>query len=94
MKLTDTLSVSSDVVAREVHGETILLDLASGTYFGLDPVGARIWSLLKEVEGFTLSQVCDALFEEYDVPRDELEHDVLALAEKLAERRLVISSNL
>lgn len=89
MKLTDRLSASNDVVAREVGGETILLDLASGTYFGLDPVGARIWTLIEEAAGFTLSQVCDALFEEFEVSREELERDVLDLAEKLTEHRLV-----
>ena len=28
--------------------ETVILDLASGTYYGLDPVGARIWQLMAE----------------------------------------------
>lgn len=93
MKLTDRLIASSDVVAREVGGETILLDLASGTYFGLDPVGARIWSLIEEAESITLSQVCDAIFEEFEVPREELVRDVLALAEKLTEQQLVSSGD-
>lgn len=91
MKLTDRLSASSDVVSREVGGATILLDLASGTYFGLDPVGARIWTLIEEAEGLTLTQVCDAIFEDFEVPREELEHDVLALAGKLSEQHLAAS---
>ena len=93
MKLTDRLFASSNAVAREVGGETILLDLASGTYFGLDPVGARIWSLIEETDGFTLAQVCDALFEKFEVPREELEHDVTTFAQKLAEQHLVTSGD-
>jgi hypothetical protein len=55
MNLNDTFSVSAQVMARRVGNETVLLDLASGTYFGLDPVGARIWQLIgKEDAGGSL----------------------------------------
>ena len=94
MKLTDKLFVSSNAVAREVGGETILLDLTSGTYFGLDPVGARIWTLIEEAEGFTLAQVCDAIFEKFEVPREKLEHDVMTFAQKLTEQHLVTSGDI
>lgn len=88
MKLSDPITVSPDVVAREVGGEVMLLDLASGTYFGLDEVGARIWKVLDE-EGGTLADACDAVAAEYDVSREELERDVLDLAEKLIENGLL-----
>ena len=41
LKPSDKISISPQVVARELGGETVILDLSSGTYFGLDPVGAR-----------------------------------------------------
>ena len=56
-----------------------MLDLAQGAYFGLDPVGARMWQLL--AAGRTLAEVCDAVAEEYDAPRDAIERDLLALVE-------------
>ena len=40
MNLSDSLSIPSQVMARTVGDETVILDLASGTYFGLDPIGA------------------------------------------------------
>jgi hypothetical protein len=86
--LTDRVTPAPDVVAREVGGETILLDLASGNYFGLDPVGSRIWQLLEE-RGCTLVEACDVLIGEYEVERPQLEADVLALAERLREQNLV-----
>ena len=87
MKLTDRLATSDDAICRQVGGETVLLDIASGTYFGLDPVGARVWQLIDDGE-CTLSDACDRIGAEYDVPRDVLEQDVLALAEKLMEHGL------
>ncbi len=88
MKLTDKFLISDDVVARDVGGEVVLLDLASGTYFGLDSVGARIWQLLEE-DGRTLAEACDVVIQEYEVARDVLEHDVLELARQLAEHGLI-----
>lgn len=87
MKLTDKFAPSPNVIARGVGHETVILDLASGTYFGLDPIGARIWALIGD--GKTLAQACDVLVEEYDVTRDVLEADALALARDLAEKKLI-----
>lgn len=87
MKLTDRLEVSDDVVSREVGGETVLLDLVSGTYFSVDAVGARIWQII-EAEDTTLCAACDTVGEEYDVAREKLESDVLTFAEQLVEQGL------
>jgi hypothetical protein len=87
MRLADRLSIPPEVMTRTVGEETVILDLATGTYFGLDPVGARIWELVGE--GKTLGEVCEQMLEEYEVSREELEGDVLRLAEELAGRGLV-----
>lgn len=78
---------SEDVLFQEVGGEAVLLDLASESYFGLDPVGTRFWSLL---EGSTsLASVHQAMLAEYDVEPGQLESDLLALVSRLAEAGLV-----
>ncbi len=87
MNLTDKVTIPTQVMARQVGDETVILDLASGTYYGLDPVGARIWQLM--AEGQTLAQVRDVILAEYEVTRENLEHDVLALVQTLLERQLV-----
>lgn len=87
MKLNDTIRLSGDVVTREVGEETMLLDLASGTYFGLDPVGGRFWQLLEE--GKSALAARDALLEEYEVPAEELERDLETLLEDLVANGLV-----
>jgi hypothetical protein len=87
MKLSDKVSIPPQVMARTVGEETVILDLATGTYFGLDPVGARIWELLGE--GKTLDEICDQMLEEYEVSREELERDTLKLAQDLAGQGLI-----
>ena len=68
--LADRLTVSPDVVFRELEGEAVLLDLESGTYFGLNAVGTRIWSLIQERD--SLRAVLDAITDEYDAMPEAL----------------------
>jgi hypothetical protein len=88
MQLDQRIQVSDDVVAREVAGEMVLLDLASGLYFGLDPVGSRIWNRLSE-EPCSLAELCDLIEAEFDAPRDQIEGDIVALALEFSEKKLV-----
>jgi len=88
MKLDQRFQGSDDVVARKVAGEMVLLDLASGLYFGLDPVGSRIWELLSQ-NSCTLAELCDAIEAEFDAPREQIESDVIALTEQFSEKKLI-----
>ena len=87
MNLSDNVTIPSQVMARLVGDETVILDLASGTYYGLNPVGARIWQLM--AEGKSLASVCEILVEEFDVSRETLELDVLHLTKELCAKGLV-----
>ena len=90
MKLTDKITVSSEVVARGVGKDLVLLHLESGTYFGLDPVGARVWELIGEDK--TLAEIYEVLLKEYDVPREDLERDTINLLEDLLAQDLITPS--
>lgn len=87
MNLSAKVQIPPQVMARQVGDEQVILDLANGTYFGLDPVGARIWQLL--TDGQTLAEVCSTMLVEYEVTQETIEHDVLALVQTLVDRQLV-----
>jgi len=78
---------SDEVLLQEVGGEAVLLDLASEQYFGLDPVGTRIWALLGEDD--RLQYVHDTLCVEYGAEPARIGPDLLALIDQLAEAGLV-----
>ena len=88
--LSSNITISSEVLAQEVDGETVLLDLQSECYFGLDEVGTRIWQLLQE-QG-ELQKVFDTMLEEYDVDAKQLENDLNELLEKLLDEGLIVVS--
>lgn len=80
-------SPSGEVLFQEVGGEAVLLSLASERYFGLNPVGMRIWQLL--ARDSSLQSAFDALCVEYEVAPERLQSDLLALVAELAEAGLV-----
>jgi hypothetical protein len=81
------IEISPEVLFQEVSGETVLLDLDSEQYFGLDAVGTRVWQLIGA--GATAEAVVDTLLAEYEVERDTLEADVDELLGRLAEAGLI-----
>ena len=87
ISLETAFTVPDDVVFRELSGESVLLNLESGIYFGLDAVGTRAWQLM--VEHGRLDRVLENLLEEYDVPVDTLRHDLIDLFVQLTHHGLV-----
>jgi hypothetical protein len=90
MELIGKLTISTNAVARQVGDDTVILHLGSGTYFGLDAVGARIWQLMEE--GKSVNEICDVMLDEYEVSREDLEHDITGLIKDLVAQDLVSTS--
>ena len=78
--------LSPDAMFQEISGEGVILDLASASYFGLDEVGVRLWTLLQNDPSLQLA--CDALLVEYEVDRAQLETDLIQLVRELANAGL------
>jgi hypothetical protein len=87
MNFSQAVVIPPEVMARQVGDETVILNLANGTYFGLDPTGARIWQLLSEGKG--LAYVCAALLDEYEISPNKLEADIDRLLGELSANGLV-----
>src|SRR5437868_5865828 len=86
--LNSTLRPHDDVVVRELDGESVMLNLASGTYFGLDQVGTRMWFLI-ERHG-QLDVVLEWLRKEFDASDETLEQDLLRLSSELVGKGLLV----
>lgn len=89
--MTETIDrsvhIPEDVVFRELQGEAVILSLESSTYFGLDPVGTRIWALCA-AHG-SLRAVWEAMQKEFDAPGDTLRSDLLTFVGELSANGLV-----
>jgi Coenzyme PQQ synthesis protein D (PqqD) len=87
VSLESAVAVSDDAVFRVLEGEAVILNLKTGTYFGLNEAGTRIWSLIQE-HG-SLRRVFEVMQQEYQVAPQELETDILDLVDQLHSKGLV-----
>lgn len=67
--------------------EAAILHMRSGVYYGLDPVGARVWKLLDRPRSVEYLQA--AILEEYEVEPAKCEGDLLLLLERLRTEGLI-----
>ncbi len=82
------VEIGKGVHVREFDGETVLLDLERGEYFGLDEIGALMWRAL--AGGESPREVASRLVADFDVEPARLLSDVVSLADQLIARRLAV----
>jgi hypothetical protein len=87
LEANSIIVAARDQVSCDIGGETAILHLRSGIYYGLNAVGSRIWELIQTPR--PLAELQTVLIEEYDVAPERLEYDLGNLVEELAKAGLV-----
>jgi hypothetical protein len=86
LTLDQAVAVSEDAVFRELDGESVVLNLETGMYYGLDAVGTTVWRAI-EPKG-TLRQALERVLAEFDAEQAAAETDLLELAARLIDKGL------
>jgi hypothetical protein len=81
------ITVSDAVLHQQVGEETVLLNMVTEQYHGLDEVGSRVWQLLREHR--TVDPIVAALLQEYEVDDTALRADVERLLGELSDLGLI-----
>lgn len=84
---SSTVVAARDQVSTELEGEAVILNLADGVYYGLNPVGAHVWGLITQPR--TVAELRDAVVAEFEVEAPVAERDLLDLLADMAARGLV-----
>lgn len=66
----------------------VLLDINQGLCFSMNPVGAKIWELLKINQ--SIDQIADALATEFSIPREQVFRDVREFIAQLRNEHLLV----
>ncbi len=77
----------SEVAAKVIDGEAILINLSTGLYYSMGKVGGRIWSLIEQ--NYNTDDIASAIAVEYDVPTATAAADVAELVAQLATENLI-----
>jgi len=78
---------SKEQLASSIGGETVILGLQSGRYYGVDAVSARVWQIIQEPS--RVADIRNVLVAEYDVDAQVCESDLLELLGQMAEGHLI-----
>lgn len=87
ISFSDRVKVPDDVLISTLQSESVILNLKSECYFGLDEVGTRILSVLSTSN--SIQAAYDTLLDEYEVEAEVLRKDLMSLIERLAEQGVV-----
>lgn len=85
--LNQTYIRASHLVATDMDGETVMMNVSQGTYFGLGGIGGRIWTLL--AEPVTTEQMVRTICAEYAVDEATCRADVAQFLQELLAHGLV-----
>ena len=87
ISLSSKAKIRNDVLFREIEGEAVILNLATGIYFGLGQVGTAIWRLMEQ--GRRLKDILQSLVKEYEIEENRCREDLLKLTQALHKNNLV-----
>jgi hypothetical protein len=87
ISFSDRVKIPDGVLISKLQEESVILNLDSERYYGLDDVGTRILSVLTNSE--SIEAAYDALVNEYDVDAQVLRHDLLDLVQNLVDQGLI-----
>jgi hypothetical protein len=90
LSFTTRITPVAEVMYRAVGDEAVLLNMKKQTYFGLDPMATRMWTVLNE--SGSIQVAFESLLTEYDVSEPQLRKDLGEFVEKLVEEGLVTAS--
>ncbi len=79
---------NSKTISGRLHDEMVMMDLAQGKYFSLNPVATRIWDLLEKP--MDADALCVVLIDEYDVEPERCQSEVNEYLDEMERLRLVI----
>lgn len=80
--------LTSQQIASKVAEEVVILNYNKGAYYGLDEVGALVWSKLEEGPQ-TIDALCESVSTEYDIDISTCKGDIDALLNELIAEKLV-----
>lgn len=81
---------NQQIIDGELDNHQVMMHIEVGKYFGLNPVGKRIWELINEPK--TFSEITNQLLDEFDVEEEVCKHEVEVFLKKAMDADLVHTS--
>ena len=77
----------ANFLASELGNETVMMNMQSGDYLGLNEVSTDIWKLLQQPR--TTEDIIESLLAIYEVSKEDCETQTLACLNKMLEQKMI-----
>jgi hypothetical protein len=81
---------SNSVRETENQDGAVLLDIQQGLCFSINPIGSKIWNMMKQEQSF--DEIVDNLAVEFSIPKEQVRGDVMEFATLLHQKGLLLST--
>ena len=82
---------TEDQISSDLGGESVILNMKTGVYHGLNEVGARVWDLIEKPKA--VKDIKQVLLQEYEVEADICTNDLFSLLNSLKTAGLIKVTN-
>jgi hypothetical protein len=81
------IALNPEHLVAELDGDLVIMSIETGTYYGLDPVGACVWKLVERPR--TFAAVVEGVLERFEVPPEVAEQDLTAFLHEMQAEGIV-----
>ena len=85
--LETTIQRSQELLASNIGDEVVMMSIENSAYYGLDPVGSKIWEMISEP--MRVSDLCEQLMERFDVSAEQCQADVLKFLNEMYDEGML-----
>lgn len=87
IKLHTLVKRKSDFISSEIDGNTVMMSIEEGKYYGMNTVASDIWNLLENP--IMVSEMIGLLSNQYDIDAQQCEKEVFNFLATLLENHLI-----
>ena len=82
------MNINKKIIAKEIQGETVLLNKENGDYFSLNNSGTDIYNCI--CNGMNADEIVNFMLDKYDAEFDTIKKDVMMILKQLEEKNILL----
>jgi hypothetical protein len=88
LNLTSTISKRAELLSSEIDGEVVMMNIETGRYIGMNPVGSEVWKILEQGPS-SIHRICKELLLNFKVDQSTCEQEVLSFCTQMLKENLI-----
>ena len=82
------LNRNADILVNEVDGETVMMSIENGSYYGMNPTGNYIWNLLEQEK--SIADLLENIAKTFTLSQEQCENEVLPFIQKMIDEKILL----